>query len=66
MSLMHDLDRPLEDLKEIKVSLGSKCPTTTDLIDSKIKDYESDISAAEAYFNSDDYKKYGKRATDTE
>jgi hypothetical protein len=44
MSLMHDLDRPLEDLKEIKVSLGSKCPTTTDLIDSKIKDYESDFS----------------------
>ena len=50
---MHDLDRPLEDLKEIKVSLGSKCPTTTDLIDSKIKEYESDIDAVNEYLKND-------------
>lgn len=53
MSLMHDLDRPLEDLKEIKVSLGSKCSTTTDLIDSKIKEYESDIDAVDEYLKND-------------
>ena len=53
MSLLHDLDRPLQDLKEIKVSLGSKCPTTTDLIDSKIKEYESDIDAIDEYLKND-------------
>jgi hypothetical protein len=51
--MVHDLFRPLNDLKEIKVSLGSKCPTTTDLIDSKIKEYESDIDAVDEYLKND-------------
>ena len=68
MALTHDLDRPLEDLKEIKKSLPENVifKPTVELIDSKIREYETDIEAVEAYFNSDDYKKHGKIATDTE
>ena len=41
---MHDLLRPLEDLKEIKKSLGENVDNKTmKLIDTKIAEYESDI-----------------------
>lgn len=67
MSVMHDLERPLNDLKEIKSLLGAGANIgAMNLIDKKIKEYETDIDAVEAYFNSDDFKKHGKIATDTE
>ena len=57
MSVMHDLERPLNDLKEIKSLLGAGANIgAMNLIDKKIKEYETDIDAVEAYFNSDDYK----------
>ena len=41
---MHDLLRPLEDLKEIKESLGEGTDNKTmELINTKIGEYESDI-----------------------
>ena len=55
---IHDLFRPLNDLKEIKVSLGEGTDSTTmDLIDDKIKEYETDIEAVDKYLNSEEYKK---------
>jgi|TARA_B100001758_G_scaffold73033_1_gene61615 hypothetical protein len=61
MSLKHDLDRPLEDLKEIKKSLPENVifKPTVELIDKKIAEYETDIEAVEEYLRSEDSKKYG-------
>ena len=54
---MHDLLRPLEDLKEIKKSLGENTDTKTmKLIDTKIAEYESDIKAVEEYLKNESEK----------
>jgi flagellar biosynthesis GTPase FlhF len=51
---MHDLLRPLEDLKEIKKSLGENTDNKTmKLIDTKIAEYESDIKAVEEYLKNE-------------
>ena len=54
---MHDLLRPLEDLKEIKKSLGENTDNKTmKLIDTKIAEYESDIKAVEEYLKNESQK----------
>jgi len=54
---MHDLLRPLEDLKEIKKSLGENVDNKTmKLIDTKIAEYESDIKAVEEYLKNESQK----------
>ena len=54
---MHDLLRPLEDLKEIKKSLGKNVDNKTmKLIDTKIAEYESDIKAVEEYLKNESEK----------
>ena len=54
---MHDLLRPLEDLKEIKKSLGENTDNKTmKLIDTKIAEYESDIKAVEEYLKNESEK----------
>ena len=54
---MHDLLRPLEDLKEIKKSLGENTDSKTmKLIDTKIAEYESDIKAVEDYLRQESEK----------
>jgi hypothetical protein len=54
---MHDLLRPLEDLKEIKKSLGENVDNKTmKLIDTKIAEYESDIKAVEEYLKNESEK----------
>tara|TARA_B100000902_G_scaffold376195_1_gene406994 strand:+ start:9427 stop:9645 length:219 start_codon:yes stop_codon:yes gene_type:complete len=61
MGLQHDLDRPLEDLKEIKKSLPENLiyKPTLELINKKISEYETDIEAVEKYLNSEESKKHG-------
>ena len=54
---MHDLLRPLEDLKEIKKSLGENTDNKTmKLIDTKIAEYESDIKAVEKFLKEESEK----------
>ena len=54
---MHDLLRPLDDLKEIKKSLGENVDNKTmKLIDTKIGEYESDIKAVEEYLKNESEK----------
>ena len=54
---MHDLLRPLDDLKEIKKSLGENTDSKTmKLIDTKIAEYESDIKAVEEYLKNESLK----------
>ena len=54
---MHDLLRPLEDLKEIKKSLGENVDNKTmKLIDTKIAEYESDIKAVEKFLKEESEK----------
>ena len=54
---MHDLLRPLEDLKEIKESLGEGTDNKTmELINTKIGEYESDIKAVEEYLKNESLK----------
>ena len=54
---MHDLLRSLEDLKEIKKSLGENTDNKTmKLIDTKIAEYESDIKAVEEYLKYESQK----------
>ena len=54
---MHDLLRPLDDLKEIKKSLGENTDNKTmKLIDTKIAEYESDIKAVEEYLKNESEK----------
>jgi len=54
---MHDLLRPLEDLKEIKESLGKNTDNKTmKLIDTKIAEYESDIKAVEKFLKEESEK----------
>ena len=54
---MHDLLRPLDDLKEIKKSLGENTDNKTmKLIDTKIAEYESDIKAVEEYLKNESQK----------
>jgi dynactin complex subunit len=54
---MHDLLRPLEDLKEIKKSLGENVDNKTmKLIDTKIAEYESDIKAVDEYLKNESMK----------
>ena len=54
---MHDLLRPLDDLKEIKKSLGKNVDNKTmKLIDTKIAEYESDIKAVDAYLRNESMK----------
>ena len=54
---MHDLLRPLEDLKEIKESLGEGTDNKTmKLINTKIGEYESDIKAVEEYLKNESEK----------
>jgi len=54
---MHDLLRPLEDLKEIKKSLGENVDNKTmKLIDTKIAEYDSDIKAVEKFLKEESEK----------
>ena len=54
---MHDLLRPLDDLKEIKKSLGENVDNKTmKLIDTKIAEYESDIKAVEKFLKEESEK----------
>ena len=54
---MHDLLRPLDDLKEIKKSLGENTDSKTmNLIDTKIAEYESDIKSVEEYLKNESLK----------
>jgi hypothetical protein len=54
---MHDLLRPLDDLKDIKKSLGPNVDNKTmKLIDTKIAEYESDIKAVEEYLREESNK----------
>jgi hypothetical protein len=54
---MHDLLRPLDDLKEIKKSLGENVDNKTmKLIDTKIAEYESDIKAVDEYLRNESMK----------
>ena len=54
---MHDLLRPLEDLKEIKKSLEENMNIETiKLVDTKIAEYESDIKAVEEYLKNESEK----------
>ena len=54
---MHHLLRPLEDLKEIKKSLGENTDNKTmKLIDTKIAEYESDIKAVEKFLKEESEK----------
>ena len=54
---MHDLLRPLEDLKEIKKSLEENMNIETiKLIDTKIAEYESDIKAVEKFLKEESEK----------
>ena len=54
---MHDLLRPLEDLKEIKKSLGENVDNKTmKLIDTKIAEDESDIKAVEKFLKEESEK----------
>ena len=49
--MMHDLQRPLEDLKEIKKLVEDQKPRylIVDTINSKISEYETDIESVEEY-----------------
>jgi len=54
---MHDLLRPLEDLKEIKKSLEDNMNIETiKLVDTKIAEYESDIKAVEKFLKEESEK----------
>jgi hypothetical protein len=51
--MLHDLDRPLNDLKEIKECMSKDIAETVKLIDTKINEYETDIEAVEQYLRTE-------------